>query len=284
MSTSIQKLVLVLSQRSKAFFPLASVNPSELWLLGEQPFIQYLLDEAKEADLREVIIVGENKKKVVYSYLTASGKAEKGTLGQVISGWRSRYKDLSFQFLGSDHYPSTGEILLKLKSKLKSPWAMVKPRGLFLPSPSSFSQLEKVFQTSQKPVLGLVEDGFNDHWKIEAEKIAQRIFKISQLTPIKKKEKNSFLNFSGYYILTPEVISFLEELKKKGVKKENLELEEGLSLMRESGQPVYGYQLKGEWLPVNSKEDWLKANLYLTLSHSSLGENGREYLKAKHLC
>lgn len=280
----MQKLVIVLNQRSRSFFPLASVTPFELWLLGEQPFIQYLLDEAKEAGLTEVIIVGENKNKAVFSYLTAKGGVEKGSLGQALSAWRSRHKELSFQFVGSDRYLSSGEVVLKLKSKLKAPWAMVWPRGLLLDPIPSFAQLEKVFQTSQKPVLGLIEDDFDSYWRIEAEKIAQRIFKISRLSPLRKKEKRDILNFSGYYILTPEVITFLEALKKKGVKNEELELEKGLSLMRESGQPVYGYQLKGEWLPVASKEDWLKANLNLLLSHSSIETLARDYLKEKRLC
>jgi len=270
MSAAIQKLVIVLNQRSRSFFPLASVTPFELWLLGEQPFIQYLLDEAKEAGLTEVIIVGENKSKAVFSYLAAKGGVNKGKL--------------SFQFVGSDRYLSSGEILLKLKPKLKAPWAMVWPRGLLLAPIPSFAQLEKVFQTSQRPVLGLVADDFNNRWRIEAEKIAQRIYKISRLSPAKKKEKGNLLNFSGYYLLTPEVISFLEALKKEGARNEELELERGLSLMRESGQPIYGYQLKGEWLPVGSKEDWLKANLHLTLYRSSIEAQARDYLKEKHLC
>ena len=293
--STIQKLIVVLSPRQESFLPLGLVNPSALWLMGDQPLVQYLVDEAKESGLKEIIFVGSNQDKEVCSYFTKSkkeirsyftdkGAKESGKLNQSVSDLKIRNKDLSFEFMGTTKSLSSGEIILKLKSKLKEPWAMTRLNGMLKSSLPGFQQLEKIFNTSQKPVLGLVETSAKDKWEIDSEKIAQRIFKISQINRAKKKEKKDVLSLSGSYILTPEVIGFLEMLKKEGVKNEDLELEKGLALMLESGQPLYGYQLKGEWLRVDSQEDWLKANLQTILNHPSLGSLLRDYLKNKHLC
>jgi|AntAceMinimDraft_16_1070373.scaffolds.fasta_scaffold01775_2 UTP--glucose-1-phosphate uridylyltransferase len=281
---TIQKLIVVLNPRRESFLPLGSINSSALWLMGDQPLMQYLVDEAKASGLKEIIFVGTNRDKEVYSYFTVKPTKESGYLGQAISGLRTRNKDITFQFIGANKNLSSGEIILKLKSKLKAPWAMAQLHGILRAQRPSFQQLEKIFNTSQKPVLGLVEAGADDRWEITSEKIAQRILKISKIDRAKKKEKKNFLSLSGYALLTPEIIDFLEELKKQGVKNENLELEKGLSLMLDSGQPLYGYQLKGEWLRTDSKEDWLKANLQMILNHPSLGLPLRDYLKNQHLC
>ena len=267
----MQKLIIVLSPNQESFLPLGLVHHPALGLIGDQPAIQYLIDEAKASGLKEVILVGRPQDKEVYSYLTAQEKGAKN-------------KDISFQFLGLNRNFSGGEILLKLKPKLKAPWAMVWYRGILVSSLPGFRQLEKIFKTSQKPVLGLIETAGEEPWVLEYEKIAQRIFKISQIRKRKRKEDQENLHLAGRYILTPEVIDFLEQVKKTGVKKENLRIEKALSLMLETGQPIYGYQLKGDWLSLDSREDWLKANLYLILHHPNLGANLRDYLKSQHLC
>ncbi len=280
----MQKLIIVLSPRQESFLSLGLAYHPALWLIGDQPVIQYLIDEAKASGVEEIILVGRTQDKEVYSYLTAKGKGQLGELDQVAQNLVARNKDLSFQFLGINRNFSGGEILLKLKPKLKNPWGMVWYRGILVSSTPGFRQLEKIFQTSQKPVLGLVEMMAEKKWVLQYEKIAQRILKISQIKKAKKKENEENLYLSGRYILTPEVIDFLEQMKKAGVKKENLQIEKALSLMLESGQPIYGYQLKGDWLDLQSKENWLKANLYMTLHHPSLGSGLRGYLKNQHLC
>ena len=280
----MQKLIIVLSSRQDSFLSISLAHHPALGLMGDQPVIQYLIDEAKASGVKEIILVGRTPDKEVYSYLTAKGKGQLGKLDQVVQDLVSRNKDITFQFLGMNKNFSGGEVILKLKPKLKNPWGMVWYRGILVSSVPGLQQLEKIFNTSQKPVLGLIEAAVEKQWVLEYEKIAQRIFKIEQIRKAKKKENQENLHLSGRYILTPEIIDFLEQLKKSGVKKENLRIDKALSLMLDSGQPVYGYQLKGDWLSLDSKENWLKANLYMTLHHPDLGSKLQDYLKGQHLC
>lgn len=284
MSKSIKTLIVVLTPPQETFLPLALVQPLELWLLGGQPLVQYLVEEAKEAGLKEIIFVGPSQNKSVYSYFKPKLREGGESFSKGVQELVSRYKNISFQFVGSNKTLSSGEIILKLKAKLKAPWIMTWSTGVFCSPVSSFSQLEKIFRTSQKPVLGLVENSSHRAWDIRADKIAQRIFKINQISRSKKKELNPSLGLANRYVLTPTVIDFLEKLRKEKLKNQPLKLEEALASMLESGQPLYGYQLKGDWFNLNSLENWLKADFYLSLHHPLMAARLKEYLRDQHLC
>ena len=50
-------------------------------------------------------------------------------------------------------------------------------------------------------------------------------------------------------------------------------------MMAEEGKPVYGYEIKGEWLECGTRSLWLKSFLTLLLDNPEFGPEIRQFLK-----
>jgi len=73
----IKKAIIPIAGLGTRFLPLSKVVPKELWPLVDIPLIQYTINEAKEAGIKEIIFVLSPKNKKVLEYLKPSPKIEK---------------------------------------------------------------------------------------------------------------------------------------------------------------------------------------------------------------
>ena len=81
----------------------------------------------------------------------------------------------------------------------------------------------------------------------------------------------------GKYILTPQVFDYFKIAKPS--EKGEIILAEVLQRMLDDGYPIYGYEVKGEWLECGDKLKWLKSFFYLALKDPIFGKELKDYLK-----
>jgi len=111
------------------------------------------------------------------------------------------------------------------------------------------------------------------------EKIANNLYKIKKIIEKPKPEEiQSNLVIVGKYVLTQEVMSYLK--KAKPSEKGEVILGEVFDAMLNDGIPVYGYEIKGEWLECGDKMKWLKSFLYMSLKDPIFGKELRDYLRS----
>jgi len=77
MNKVIKKAIIPVGGIGTRFLPLSKVFPKELWPLVDVPVIQYILEEAKQSGIKEIIFVISPEKKVVLNYFKDSAKIEK---------------------------------------------------------------------------------------------------------------------------------------------------------------------------------------------------------------
>ena len=64
----IKKVVIPIAGLGTRFLPLSKILPKELWPLVDKPVIQYIVEEAKNSGIRDIIFVISPEKKVVLDY------------------------------------------------------------------------------------------------------------------------------------------------------------------------------------------------------------------------
>ena len=145
----------------------------------------------------------------------------------------------------------------------------------------ALSQLIKVFQTCQSPVIALKKlprEKVPAYGVVAVEKIASRLYKIKKIVEKPEiSEAPSDLVVVGKYILTPEVFGYLK--KASPSKRGEIILAEVLDKMITDGKMVYGYELKGEWLECGDKLKWLKSFLYFVSKDPRFSGELKDYLK-----
>jgi len=290
----IKKAILPIAGLGTRFLPLSKIFPKEVWPLVDKPVIQYLVEEAKQSGISEIIFVISPEKKAVVDYfqkyyLQKSPKIEKKlreqgkvNLLEELKKMEELCQGLSFSFVFQKKPLGDGHAILQAKDLVKDePVAILFGDDIVESKTPCLLQLIKVFKTAQKPVIALSpvpKEKIPSYGIVEVEKIANRLYKIKKIVEKPAIDKApSDLAIVGKYILTPEVFDYLK--KARPSKKGEIILAEVFEEMIGDGKVIYGYQFEGNWLECGTKEGWLECHFYLTLKHPQYGLKLKEVLK-----
>ena len=289
MNKIIKKAIIPIGGIGTRFLPLSKVLPKELWPLVDIPIIQYILEEAKQSEIKEIIFVISPEKKVVLNYFKESPKIEKILKDRKKDHFLQSFKkiqelvsDISFSSVLQRKPLGDGHALLQAAKAVGSePCGVLFGDDVVDSEVPCLLQLSKIFKTCQKPVIALkkiAKEKLPFYGVVEVEKIANRLYKIKRIVEKPSfQEAPSDLAIVGKYILTPEVFDYLK--KAKPTQKGEIFLAETFDKMIRDGKIIYGYEFEGEWLECGNKLGWLKSHLYLSLKHPQFGPELKKYLK-----
>jgi len=285
----IRKAVFPIAGLGTRFLPLSKVVRKEFLPLVDKPIIQYLVEEAFKSGIREIIFVVAPGEKKAVDYFKKDKKLEKilnqrkrNYLLKEIEQLEEIAQEVSFSTVYQKEPLGDGHAILQAKRLVKDePFAVFFGDDVIDADIPCLLQLEKVFNTSQRPVLALArkEPKVIDRYGIvSVEKIANSIFKIKNIVEKPKAEEApSDLAIIGRYILTPDIFSYLKKLSPN--KRGEIILADALKSMVKDGKIVYGYEVKGTWLECGNKASWLKSNVYLSLKDPNFGAEIKPFLK-----
>jgi len=286
----IKKAIIPLAGAATRFLPLSKVVSKELWPLVDIPIIQYIIEEAKNSGIQEIIFVLNPENKKVLDYLKPSPKIEKilkerkkESILAEMKNFEELFKNISFSYVLQKKPLGDGHAILQTAKLIgEEPVACMFGDDVIESKIPGILQLAKIFKTCQKSVVALYrpsKDKIPQYGIVAVEKIANRLYKIKKI--IEKpslEEAPSDLAIVGRYILTPEVFDYLK--KAKPTKRGEIILAEVFNnQMLRDGKVIYGYEFEGNWLECGDKIRWLKSNLYFSLKHPKFGPELKNYLK-----
>lgn len=285
----IKKVIIPIAGLGTRFLPLSRVVPKEVWPLVDKPIIQYIVEEAKAAGIKEIVFVISSEKKSILDYFRSSSTLEKILKErkktaplEELKKIQELCRGLKFSTVLQKTPLGDGHAILQAQKIVgDEPCGNMWGDDVFISKEPCLLQVAKIFKTCQKPVLGLQKmpkEKLPAYGVAEAEKIANRLYKIKKIIEKPSIEKaSSNLVICGRYILTPEVFQYLK--KAEPSEKGEIILAEVFDQMLKDGKVIYGYELDGKWLECGNKEAWLKSHLYLSLKDPKFGPGLKEFLK-----
>lgn len=285
----IKKAIIPIAGLGTRFLPLSKIVPKELWPLVDKPVLQYIVEEAKNSGIEEIVFVISSEKKLILDYFQKPHKLEKilkekkrSYLLPELKSLQELSKNISFSYVLQKKPLGDGHAILLAKNKIgNESCAILFADDVVDSKTPCLSQLMGVFKTCQKPVVALyrsTREKLPAYGVVKIEKIASRLYKIKEIVekpPIEKLPSD--LAIVGKYIITPEVFDYLKMMPSS--EKGEILLADALFEMIKNGKIVYGYEIEGKWLECGNKLDWLKSNLYLSLKHPEIGPKIKQYLK-----
>ena len=290
----IKKVVIPIAGLGTRFLPLSKILPKELWPLVDKPVIQYIVEEAKNSGIRDIIFVISPEKKVVLDYfkkyyLQKSPRLEKTLKDRKkqeslkeLANLEELCRDLNFSFVLQKKPLGDGHAILQAKDLIgDEPFGVLFGDDIVDSKVPCLLQISKIFKTCQKPVVSLQRvptERLSSYGVVGIDKIANRLFKIKKFV-----EKPPFdsapsdLAIVGKYILTPEVIDYLK--KTKPSKSGEIILANAFAKMIEDGKMIYGYEFEGEWLECGTKDGWVQCNFQVSLKHPKFSSQLKGILK-----
>lgn len=276
MTMKIRKAVIPIAGLGTRFLPLSKIIPKEFFPLGTKPVVQYVVEEALKAGVREIIFVISPKKEDIFkNYILKYFKQEKNLLK--ILKRRKKKKaikalgeipKIKYKYIFQKKPLGDGDAILRTERLVgKEPFLVLFGDDISWGEEGMPSQLVKTFEKIKKPLLCLYKmprEKLSSYGVPKVQKIKGRLYKIKDL--IEKPKENPPSNFAlvGNYVLTPDIFSYL---KKTSPQNEEIILANALKQMIKEGKEIFGLWVKGKWLECGDKEKWIKSFIFLTKSN-----------------
>ncbi|MFT3857920.1 MAG: UTP--glucose-1-phosphate uridylyltransferase GalU [Aquabacterium sp.] len=282
----ITKAIFPVAGLGTRFLPATKAQPKEMLPVVDKPLIQYAVEEAYDAGIREMIFVTGRHKRPIEDHFDTAFELEyeleqAGKLELLKTVQSIKPNDMECVFvrqpksLGLGHAVLCGERLVR-----GEPFAVLLADDLMVGKTPVLKQMVDQFIELQGSILA-VQEVPAEHTKrygiVAGTPVAERVMSISKI--VEKPAPDvapSRLGVAGRYILTPAVFEQIRS-QPRGVGNE-IQLTDGIAGLL-SLEKVYAYQYEGKRYDCGSKEGFLEANVELALKHSQVGVWFRDYLK-----
>ena len=282
--TKVRKAVIPAAGLGTRFLPATKAQPKEMLPLLDKPAIQYVVEEAVQAGLTDIIITGRGKHAIVdhfdrsfelEHFLEAKGKFDELKQVREISDMASIHYIRQRDPLGLGHAVAAAEGHVR-----DEPFAVLLGDDLIVESTRLLQEMLAVHGKYGRSVLGAMEvsrDDISLYGAIEPELVEDE--HLARVRSIVEKpapeDAPSNLAAIGRYVLTPEIFDCLRRTQP-GVGGE-LQLTDAINLLAQE-QAVYAYVFEGGRFDVGNKIDYLKATIELAIDRDDIGKEFRTWL------
>ena len=286
----VNKAIFPVAGLGTRFLPATKAQPKEMLPVVDKPLIQYAVEEAYAAGIRQMIFVnGRNKRAIpdhfdtayeLEAELEAAGKHELLALVHSI-----KPDDMECIYIRQPKALGLGHAVLCAQCVVvNEPFAVLLADDLMVGTPPVLAQMVEQFADWQASILAVQEvppEQTRRYGMVAGTPVNERMLDLSHMVEKPAPEDApSNLGVAGRYILTPGVFREIANLPR-GVGGE-IQLTDGIAaLMRR--EKVFAYRYQGQRYDCGSKEGFLQANVELALAHPQLGPSFRAYLKALEL-
>ena len=283
----INKAIFPVAGLGTRFLPATKAQPKEMLPVVDKPLIQYAVEEAYAAGIREMIFVTGRSKRPIEDHFDMSYELEK----ELEAAHKNELLDLVHQvkpedmecvyvrqpkMMGLGHAVLCAERLVR-----NEPFAVLLADDLMCGETPILKQMVQQFEEWRASILAVQEvppEHTRRYGIVAGTPVNERMLDISAIVEKPAPEEApSRLGVAGRYILMPDVFSEIRA-QPHGVGGE-IQLTDGIAgLLRR--QKVFAYTYEGKRYDCGSKEGFLQANVELALQHHEVGASFREYLRS----
>ncbi|KQU71421.1 MULTISPECIES: UTP--glucose-1-phosphate uridylyltransferase GalU [unclassified Rhizobacter] len=282
----VNKAIFPVAGLGTRFLPATKAQPKEMLPVVDKPLIQYAVEEAYAAGVREMIFVtGRHKRPIedhfdmTFELEVALEQAGKQELLDVVHSVKPDDMECVYvrqpQALGLGHAVLCGQRLIG-----NEPFAVLLADDLMVGQTPVLQQMVEQFAEWRVSMLAVQEvppEQTRRYGIVDGRAVNDRLIDITRIVEKPAPEEApSRLGVAGRYILTPGVFTEIAN-QQRGVGGE-IQLTDGIAgLLRR--EKVFAYRYEGRRYDCGSKEGFLEANVELALAHPVLGADFRKYLK-----
>lgn len=285
---AVTKAVFPVAGLGTRFLPATKASPKEMLVVVDKPLIQYAVEEAYAAGIREMIFVtGRNKRAIedhfdtayeLEAELAANGKND---LIAIVNAIKPDDMECVYirqsRSLGLGHAVLCAEHLVRGES-----FAVLLADDLMVGDPPIMQQMTNLFDHYQCNILAVQEvpqDQTGRYGIVQGKALTSDLIKITDL--VEKPHPSvapSNLAVAGRYILTTAVFEHLRT-QPRGAGGE-IQLTDGIAALLDSEQ-VLAYRYHGKRYDCGSRLGLLQASVDIASTHPELGSEFSAWLKAR---
>lgn len=288
----ITKAIIPAAGFGTRFLPASKAIPKEMFPIIDKPTIQYIIEEAVQSGITDILIVVSSYKNSIIDHFDYNFELEQKLLGSNKEKEYSLIREIAdmvrIQFVRQKEALGLGHAILMAEQ-----FAANEPIAILLGDDVVFTK------KNHKPAIAQCIDAFN---KTNASIVGVQSVDISQVNKygiiepknktdlgktdliklksvVEKPNKDqapSTYAILGRYVLTNDIFKELKNVKKD-IRNE-IELTDAILELTKK-QKVYAKEFVGERFDVGSKLGYVKSFIYQSMNDDSLKDSILEYMK-----
>ena len=282
----IRKAVIPAAGYGTRFLPATKATPKEMLPIVDKPTIQYIVEEALESGIEDILIISGHGKRAIEDHFDSAPALEhelarkgKQDLLDVVR----ETTDVNVHYVRQKYMRGLGDAILCARSFVgDEPFAVLLGDDVvYHPERSALRQLIDIYEETGGSVLGcqiVSDEQVSSYGIVGGETLEnRRLMRVSDMVEKPSlEEAPSRMAVLGRYIIRPEIFSILGETKPG--KGGEIQLTDALKVLAQR-EAVYAYDFEGMRYDLGDKLGFLEATVEFALRRPDLGGPFQAYLK-----
>ncbi|GAB3789564.1 UTP--glucose-1-phosphate uridylyltransferase GalU [Virgibacillus kimchii] len=286
----VKKAIIPAAGLGTRLLPATKATPKEMLPIVDKPTIQYIVEEAVDSGIEDIIIISGRGKRAIEDHFDTTyeleAKLEKTGKTEVLEQVRSISNLANIHYIRQKEPKGLGHAIACASSFVgNEPFAVLLGDDIVESEVPCLQQLLQVYDEHQCSVIGVHDVPWEDVSKYGIIKAADgkdfgaSIKEIETMVEKPKQEEApSNLAVMGRYVLTPSIFDILKDLPPG--KDNEIQLTDAIKILHESEQ-VLAYNFDGERYDVGNQLGLVEATIDFSLKRSDLHEDVKAYMKKK---
>ena len=287
MKTKVTKAIFPVAGLGTRFLPATKSIPKEIMTLVDRPLIQYAIDEARAAGIKEFIFVSSRGKGALEDYFDINPLLEQSL--------RKSGKDALLDSLKATNMESGAIAYIRQHKALglghavwcarrliaNEPFAVILPDDVIAAEKPVLQQMVEAYEQTGGAMVAAMEvppEKASAYGVLDVSEDMGDLVKVRGM--VEKPAANqapSNLAVIGRYILTPDVMNNISKMKS-GAGGE-IQLTDAIAEEIAQERSVYGLRFRGQRFDCGSKAGFLQATVAFGMAREDLRDEFTAYLE-----
>lgn len=287
MKNKITKAIFPVAGMGTRFLPATKSVPKEIMSLVDRPLIQYAIDEARAAGIKEFIFVTSRGKAALEDYFDHAPQLEselkrKGKKDLLEEVKNTNMDSGAIAYIRQHKPLGLGHAVWCARRLVgDEPFAVILPDDIIAAEKPCLQQMVEAFAENPGCMVAAMEvpkDRVSSYGVLDLKEDHGSLVSVKGMVEKPAPgEEPSNLAVIGRYLLTPQIFKNLNA-KETGAGGE-IQLTDAIAKEIEEDRPVYGYRFRGQRFDCGSKSGYLQATVSFALARPDLRDDLMEFLQ-----
>ena len=282
---TVKKAIIPAAGLGTRFLPATKSQPKEMLPIVDKPTLQYIIEEAIESGIEEILIITGRNKKSIEDHFDKSVELEleleqKGK-DEMLEMVRNISNMVNIHYIRQKEPKGLGHAIHCAKSFIgNEPFAVLLGDDIVDCETPCLKQLISAYDEYKTSILGVQEVAKEDTCKygiLDVKHIEDRVYKVKDMVEKPSvEEAPSNVAILGRYIITPAIFNILEN--QEPGKGGEIQLTDALKTLGKQ-EAIYAYNFEGRRYDVGDKLGFLEATIDFALKRDNLRDDLLAYMK-----
>ena len=285
MSKRVRKAIIPAAGLGTRFLPATKAQAKEMLPIVDKPTLQYIIEEAIESGIEEILIVTGRSKKSIEDHFDRSveleleleqkGKTEMLEMVQDISNM------VNIHYIRQKEPKGLGHAVHCAKSFIgNEPFAVLLGDDIVDAETPCLKQMIDAYDEYKTSILGVQEvakENVDKYGILDVKYIEDRVYKVKDMVEKPSvDDAPSNIAILGRYIITPAIFNILEN--QEPGKGGEIQLTDALKTLGKQ-EAIYAYNFEGRRYDVGDKLGFLEATIDFALKRDNLRDDLLNYMR-----